>query len=66
MLRQPTRPRRLRTLQYRPSGREESRPGGVPLYVWVIAAVVLAIPLGLLWGEGAMSLEIMPRLIRAR
>ena len=41
----------------------ESRPGGVPLYVWVIAAVVLAIPLGLLWGEGATSLEIMPRLI---
>ncbi|MGZ3390316.1 MAG: hypothetical protein ACXVCF_12060, partial [Isosphaeraceae bacterium] len=31
----------------------ESRPGGIPLYVWVIAAVVLAIPLGLLWGEGA-------------
>ena len=41
----------------------ESHPGGVPLYVWVIAAVVLAIPLGLLWGEGATSLEIMPRLI---
>jgi DAACS family dicarboxylate/amino acid:cation (Na+ or H+) symporter len=41
----------------------ESRPGGVPLHVWVIAAVVLAIPLGLLWGEGATSLEIMPRLI---
>ena len=44
----------------------ESRPGGVPLYVWVIAAVVLAIPLGLLWGEGATSLEIMPRLILPR
>ena len=41
----------------------ESRPGGVPLYVWVIVAVVLAIPLGLLWGEGATSLEIMPQLI---
>jgi DAACS family dicarboxylate/amino acid:cation (Na+ or H+) symporter len=41
----------------------ESRPGGIPLYVWVIAAVVLAIPLGLLWGEGATSLEIMPRMI---
>ena len=41
----------------------ESRPGGVPLYLWVIAAVVLAIPLGLFWGEGATSLEIMPRLI---
>ena len=44
----------------------ESRPGGVPLYVWVIAAVVLAIPLGLLWGDGATSLEIMPRLILRR
>src|SRR5271157_2080276 len=64
MLRQPTRPRRLRTLQYRPSRTSRrAHPGGVPLYVWVIAAVVLAIPLGLLWGEGATSLEIMPRLI---
>src|SRR5208337_928530 len=64
MLRQPTRPRRLRTLQHRPSRTSRrARPGGVPLYVWVIAAVVLAIPLGLLWGEGATSLEIMPRLI---
>ena len=41
----------------------ESRPGGIPLYVWVIAAVVVAIPLGLFWGEGATSLEILPRLI---
>ncbi len=41
----------------------ESRPGGLPLYAWVIAAVVVAIPLGLLWGEGATSLEILPRLI---
>ncbi len=41
----------------------ESRPGGLPLYVWVIVAVVVAIPLGLLWGEGATSLEILPRLI---
>src|SRR6516165_5037044 len=41
----------------------DSRPGGVPLYVWVIAAVILAIPLGLSMGEGAVSLEIMPKLI---
>jgi Na+/H+-dicarboxylate symporter len=41
----------------------ESRPGGIPLYVWVIAAVLVAIPLGLFWGEGATSLEIMPKLI---
>ncbi len=25
----------------------ESRPGGIPLYVWVIAAVLVAIPVGL-------------------
>lgn len=41
----------------------ESRPGGLPLYVWVVAAVILAIPLGYFWGEGATSLEILPRLI---
>ena len=41
----------------------ESRPGGVPLYVWVIAAVLIAIPLGLAWGEGATALELLPKLI---
>jgi len=41
----------------------ESRPGGLPLYVWVIAAVVLAIPIGLYMGESSTSLEIMPNLI---
>jgi DAACS family dicarboxylate/amino acid:cation (Na+ or H+) symporter len=41
----------------------ESRPGGIPLYVWVILAVIVAIPLGYFWGEGATSLEIFPRLI---
>jgi DAACS family dicarboxylate/amino acid:cation (Na+ or H+) symporter len=41
----------------------ESRPGGFPLYVWVIGAVLVAIPVGLVWGEGASSLEILPRLI---
>ena len=46
-----------------PHDEPESRPGGLPLYVWVIAAVIVAIPLGLLWGEGATSLEILPRLI---
>jgi len=29
----------------------ESRFGGLPLYVWVIVAVLLAIPTGVLWGE---------------
>ena len=41
----------------------ESRLGGLPLYAWVILAVVVAIPVGMLWGEGATSLEIMPKLI---
>ncbi len=31
--------------------------------MWVIAAVVIAIPVGLFWGEGATSLELLPKLI---
>ncbi|AMV36532.1 dicarboxylate/amino acid:cation symporter [Planctomyces sp. SH-PL62] len=41
----------------------ESRPGGLPLYVWVLIAVGLAIPIGLGWGEGAQALELLPNLI---
>jgi DAACS family dicarboxylate/amino acid:cation (Na+ or H+) symporter len=41
----------------------ESRPGGWPLYVWVIAAVVAAIPVGMLWGDGAIRLELLPKVI---
>jgi DAACS family dicarboxylate/amino acid:cation (Na+ or H+) symporter len=41
----------------------ESRPGGIPLYVWVIVAVLAAIPVGLAWGDGAARLELMPKLI---
>lgn len=41
----------------------ESRPGGIPLYVWVIAAAILAVPVGLVWGEGASKLDILPTLI---
>ncbi len=41
----------------------ESRPGGIPLYVWVIAAAVLAVPVGLAWGKGASRLDILPTLI---
>src|SRR3954447_7528293 len=41
----------------------ESRPGGLPLYVWVIAAVALAIPVGLYFGERAETLNLLPRLI---
>jgi Na+/H+-dicarboxylate symporter len=48
-----------------PAGMDEpeSRLGGLPLYVWVIIAVVVAIPVGKFWGEGATSLEILPKLI---
>ncbi len=41
----------------------ESRPGGLPLYVWVIAAVALAIPVGLYFGERAEGLNLLPKLI---
>jgi Na+/H+-dicarboxylate symporter len=41
----------------------ESRPGGLPLYVWVIAAVALAIPVGLYFGERTEALNLLPRLI---
>src|SRR6516164_595779 len=46
-----------------PAEEPESRPGGIPLYVWVLAAVVLAIPVGLSWGEGATRLNLLPDLI---
>ena len=45
------------------SDEPESRPGGLPLYAWVILAVVVAIPVGIFWGDGATNLEIMPKLI---
>ena len=41
----------------------ESRPGGIPLYVWVLGAVALAIPVGLFWAEGATRLDLLPKLI---
>ena len=41
----------------------ESRPGGIPLYVWVIAAVLVAIPVGLAWGEGRDQLKLLSDLI---
>lgn len=46
-----------------PADEPESRPGGVPLYVWVLIAVALAIPAGWAWGEGASRLDILPTLI---
>jgi Na+/H+-dicarboxylate symporter len=41
----------------------ESRPGGIPLYIWVLGAVALAIPAGLFMGEGATRLNLLPTLI---
>src|SRR5258707_10528027 len=53
----------------------ESRPGGIPLYVWVVGAAVLAVPVGYFWGRamtpelvakgwpGPSSLDILPALI---
>src|SRR5262245_7695632 len=38
----------------------ESRPGGVPLYVWVIGAVLLAIPAGMALGVDASYAERLP------
>ncbi len=38
----------------------ESRPGGVPLYVWVLVAVALAIPTGLLLGADASWADRIP------
>jgi DAACS family dicarboxylate/amino acid:cation (Na+ or H+) symporter len=38
----------------------ESRPGGVPLYVWVVGAVVLAVPLGMALGADAARIEGLP------
>jgi Na+/H+-dicarboxylate symporter len=42
---------------------DESRIAGLPLYVWVVLAVVLAIPTGIFWGDGATRLELLPTVI---
>jgi Na+/H+-dicarboxylate symporter len=41
----------------------QSRLGGLPLYVWVVVAVLVAIPVGLFLGERARHLELLSRLI---
>ena len=41
----------------------ESRPGGIPLYVWVILAAAIAVPVGLYWKAEAKPLIILPNLI---
>ena len=45
-----------------PQDEPESRPGGIPLFVWVLVAVVLAVPVGLAW-SGATQLELISKLI---
>lgn len=44
-----------------PADEPESRPGGIPLYVWVVIAVALAIPVGMWLGSDAKSLETLPK-----
>ena len=41
----------------------DSRILGLPLYVWVVLAVLVAIPTGIFWGEGATRLELLPTVI---
>ena len=41
----------------------ESRPGGLPLYVWVILAVALAVPAGLALGADASALRSIPQFV---
>jgi DAACS family dicarboxylate/amino acid:cation (Na+ or H+) symporter len=41
----------------------DSRIAGLPLYVWVVLAVLLAIPAGLFWGDAATRLELFPTVI---
>ncbi len=43
----------------------ESRPGGIPLYVWVVLAVALAVPVGLLLGVPAEQARTWPGPVRA-
>ena len=37
--------------------------GGIPLHSWVVIAAVLAVPVGLVWGEGATRLGVLPAMI---
>ena len=42
------------------SDEPESRPGGLPLYVWVIGAVILAVPTGMALGADGSWYERLP------
>jgi Na+/H+-dicarboxylate symporter len=41
----------------------DSRLWGFPLYVWVVIAVLVALPVGWAWGDKAQSLELLPKII---
>ncbi|HEU5115386.1 MAG TPA: hypothetical protein VFT74_01780, partial [Isosphaeraceae bacterium] len=43
----------------------ESRPGGLPLYAWVILAVLLAIPVGLGLGVDASKADAWPAWVKS-
>jgi DAACS family dicarboxylate/amino acid:cation (Na+ or H+) symporter len=44
-----------------PSEEPESRPGGIPLYVWVLTAVAVAVPVGLFLGSDGAWVKNSPR-----
>lgn len=46
-----------------PADEPESRPGGIPLYIWVIGAVLLAIPTGMVLGADASWAARLPRFV---
>jgi DAACS family dicarboxylate/amino acid:cation (Na+ or H+) symporter len=46
-----------------PADEPESRIGGLPLFVWVLLAVILALPFGRLWPGAAVRLNLLPTLI---
>jgi DAACS family dicarboxylate/amino acid:cation (Na+ or H+) symporter len=46
-----------------PQDEPESRPWGLPLYVWVILAVAVAIPFGMYFQDAAVKLNLLPNLI---
>jgi DAACS family dicarboxylate/amino acid:cation (Na+ or H+) symporter len=58
---QPTIDEPLQVLEV--SDEPESRLWGVPLYVWVVIAVLIAIPVGWAWGDDAKRLELLPKII---
>jgi DAACS family dicarboxylate/amino acid:cation (Na+ or H+) symporter len=46
-----------------PQDEPESRPGGIPLYIWVLGAVALAVPVGLALGMDSQRVAGLPALV---